>query len=91
MKRKIGRKLPGKDDIGYAGRPYFLKRTILVSGPAAFTAPPQIGYLVALAGNCHSVPLGVSVRGIRDPSPAATLASPASTSLAMAVREAPSV
>jgi hypothetical protein len=91
MKRKIGRTLPGKDDIGHACRPYFPGRTILVSGPAAFTAPPQMGYLVALAGNCHSVPLGVSDRGIRDPSPAATLARPASTSLAMAVREAPSV
>jgi hypothetical protein len=41
MKHQIGRILPGEDDIGYAGRPYFLGRTILVSGPAAITALPQ--------------------------------------------------
>jgi hypothetical protein len=36
IKHQIGRILPGEDDIGHTGRPYFLGRTILVSGPAAF-------------------------------------------------------
>jgi hypothetical protein len=41
IKHQIGRILPGEDDIGHAGRPDFPGRTILASGPAALTAPPQ--------------------------------------------------
>ena len=41
IKHQIGRILTREDDIGHAGRPYFLGRTILVGVAAAFTAPPQ--------------------------------------------------